>query len=625
MDECKFLEAVEQYREEFDKTTRDFESRGQALASRAKYTSLSLKDLDKARQMIREGVDLTTDYFIACEAIIFALDALAQPLLGKGLTARGVGAVADLMQEITSDMDSSSTTFSVSWEGVDLGQAGVVQPKPGALAKSKQMYWKQQYRSMPDYETEVQRRKQEALEKQQREKQAQREHEQKLDELEREDKAYREANRSVEERRQALRDRCEDAVAAFERQAEEALDRCSRQLPQWAKELAETLKNEKKDLALDRKYCNPNSRPHLDEKIRVVDAAAALVVTEDYQRAYQQSCRKQIYEAAQQYRQELEQYAQQCFAPDVDVEKVQIPQAPREDYAPLTDEQEEILAAVERYGWQTIMEIQEKLRGTQPNQRVAANLKQIAAKGRVMRVEAGHRAYFGCPWQPFRPKVNWTVNETMLKQKLPKAKPMEFTKEAFMAWDKDFALAKKQLGRKRSSGKSKRTAIIAVVAVVAALIGYLAYGGYVHAQTSKQQRLQLAYAIAQDHLDQAVQEAQEMYWMEDYGVTALSGTVEEIVFISAKDIVYGNSDDHYQAKVRIDCTATNPDKVGGTTLSKCIVRCMPAVLGQVEDYWIRLWAELGIENDVQLLGGDYDGKYMVFVYVNGEFVQGPIY
>ena len=110
------LGIIKKSKKEFWDTQQRYNKRGEILEITANHTTLSLSDFGKARELIAKGVEITREYFVSCEAIIFSLDSAARPMLEQ-LSVQTVGEIADLFEEITRDMDGTTTTFNVCLNG----------------------------------------------------------------------------------------------------------------------------------------------------------------------------------------------------------------------------------------------------------------------------------------------------------------------------------------------------------------------------------------------------------------------------------------------------------------------------------------------------------------------------
>ena len=110
MPDSKIFSAVESARREFKQAQRTFSDKGDALMRRANSTSIHISsagayEADKLRSLVKEGVQLSKDYFVRCETLVGTLDEICRPLLAQKPSAQAVGAVASLIGEIVKGDD----------------------------------------------------------------------------------------------------------------------------------------------------------------------------------------------------------------------------------------------------------------------------------------------------------------------------------------------------------------------------------------------------------------------------------------------------------------------------------------------------------------------------------------
>lgn len=234
-------EIIQKSRKEFLETQRKYVHRGEILALRANNTTLSLTDMGKARELIAKGVEITRDYFVACEAIIFSLDSAARPEL-EGLSVQTVGQIADLMTEITQDMDGTTTSFNVSLNGRELGSSDLM-PKPGIMAKTVQLFWKNHFETLPGYAAEMERR---AAERKQEKQKKQQESQRNQDAVQAVKTRAADKNRGVAQKRAELQAKCDAALDSFRAEAEKLIAQDARYEPQ-VKELLRSYESDLKD------------------------------------------------------------------------------------------------------------------------------------------------------------------------------------------------------------------------------------------------------------------------------------------------------------------------------------------------------------------------------------------
>jgi hypothetical protein len=247
-------------------------------------------------------------------------------------------------------------------------------------------------------------------------------------------------------------------------------------------------------------------------------------------------------------------------------------------------------------------------------------------RGEASRVEDGNKAYFGIPGTSFRNDTSiWVENEKLVNSPLPKPQPITFRESDYDASEKKDELTGMTV-RLAQYRKHTRTrvvlAIVVAICVIAALVAGTIISDRIGARRAEEVTL-----LAQTEANRILQEAlaNDPDWVGENGVTEVTATVQEVIFVSQKYLLYSYQEPHYLVKLRIDCTATDVQFGDPQFLASDVTDEMPNSFGEVDGFWVYLRSE-SIKDSDKLYGGqpyELTDMLMTYVYVNGEFVQGP--
>lgn len=544
MAETQLLDIIKNSRQKFWETQQRFNKRSEILEITANNTTLSLNDFGKARELIAKGVEITKDYFVACEAIIFSLDAAARPVI-ESLSVETVGQIADLLKEITQDMEGTTTSFNVYLNGRNMGSSDLM-PKPGILATSTQLFWTQLFETMPGYASEMARRKEA---KRQQEKQLQRDKEQAAATVQEAKSRLEKKHNSDADARNKLKERCDAALEQFR-----------------------------------------------EDATRYLEQAPA---------AFRE---KKVEELANQYAATLDTHLNQAFTQKTVEETVKTKENNVKAADVLLEDLEKDIYGTLFYSdhWMSITDIAVEGNLDASNQKIGAAMRKLVETGLVIKMESR----YAMPGTPYPVKVIiWKENAAVAKKPIPAPPAL------------DFEIPKDEPAPLPQKKRSKLPLIIAAIAAcVALVVGILVFNGM-----TKSQREADAKAMAQSAVDELYQkELQASEFLKGYGVTQLSATVEDVVYIRSKDLLIKNKP-HYLVILRIDCQADNVPKSEMYKLVNCLGRALPDEFGQVDGYPVKGRAEI-MSSSAKLLGKEasyYDLAVMVNIYVNGELEGTP--
>ena len=314
----RILAAVKTARDDFEKAQKTFARKGEALERRANSTSIHISyngdyEREKARSLIREGLELSRDYYVACEALVGSLDAICRPLLLLKPSAQAVGAVASLIDEIVKDLDDTRVTFNASLNGSHKGSAESDAFKPSIESRITQSFWNNQYRSMPEYAQEEQRKKEEKVLRQKKERDAQRAIEQAKKDLRGDIEKMIAADKAVAERRAAMMQECENAVNEFEAESQKALEKYGTELPALAAEEIKDIDMRLADLRAEMKHADRGSKAKYADKIKDQEDEKTIVATEQYVKAQIEQGKSEVEKAVADYKAKLDDFVEKSF------------------------------------------------------------------------------------------------------------------------------------------------------------------------------------------------------------------------------------------------------------------------------------------------------------------------
>ena len=314
----RMLAAVKTARTDFEKAQKTFSQKGEALERRANSTSIRISydgsyEREKARSLIRSGLELSRDYYVSCEAIVGSLDAICRPLLAVNPGARAVGAVASLIDEIVNDLGETRVSFNAYFEGSKKGTAETDAFKPSIESRIIQAFWNNQYRSMPEYAQEEQRKKDEKLQKQKKEKEAKFLVEKSKAELKSDIEKMIEADKAVSDRREAMIRECENAVKDFETESYKALEKFAKELPAVAAEEIKDLDTCIATLRAEMKHADRKTKAEYVNRITDIEDEKAIVATERYIKARTEQGKVEVEKAVEGYKAKLDAFIEKSF------------------------------------------------------------------------------------------------------------------------------------------------------------------------------------------------------------------------------------------------------------------------------------------------------------------------
>ena len=314
----KILAAVKTARTEFEKAQKTFSQKGEALERRANATTIHISydgsyEREKARSLIRSGLELSRDYYVSCEAIVGSLDAICRPLLALNPDAQAVGAVASLIDEIVNDLGETRVSFNAYLGGSKEGTAETDAFKPSMESRITQAFWNNQYRSMPGYAQEEQRRRDEKLLKQKKEREAKRLAEKAKSDLKSDIEKMIAADKAVSDRREAMIRDCESAVKKFEAESYNALEKFSNALPAFVAKEINDLDKRIAALRAEMKRADRKKKAEYASKIADIEDEKAIVATERYIKAQTEQGKAEVEKAVEDYKARLDAFVEKSF------------------------------------------------------------------------------------------------------------------------------------------------------------------------------------------------------------------------------------------------------------------------------------------------------------------------
>lgn len=452
MDEKQFFAQLENYRQEFVKAGETFSRKGASLSSRANNTVMHISDPGQAYRFMQEGIAITRDYFVACEAVIFAIDATAKNQMAAGMSIQALAAVAQLLGEIAKDMDGTSTTFDVHINGRSVSDASLM-PKPGIQAKSTCLFWEQQYKTHPEYQKEEARKKQ-------AEKAAKDTRKAIAAEISRQ----MPNNAPLQEKKDALQETCEEALEKYKAECESALEEMIASLPQRGQEESQELQATAKELRARAKKAPRQEKEALLNRANHMAAEAAVVTTEEYRLAQKQLCEEKTRQAIDAYQQALARYSQKRFS-SKKVSKTfsQIPVCTPTSTKALTTIHKRILNTIDFRGWVTVNALIEDF-PQHSSREFLQGLRELEEMGYVHNLQINGVQYSGTGQVPLTVTVSETA-ENRNAGHLPQPASLKFQKADYTDDRKKDAMVEAVLQRKQK----KKLPPIAIILLLLAL------------------------------------------------------------------------------------------------------------------------------------------------------------
>ena len=132
--------------------------------------------------------------------------------------------------------------------------------------------------------------------------------------------------------------------------------------------------------------------------------------------------------------------------------------------------------------------------------------------------------------------------------------------------------------------------------------------------------------LAQAEAMRVYENQQRSHFFTLNGVTEITVTAEDVQFVRGNELMY-DQEDHYLVVLRVDCRATGIPRNEEYALSNHLGRLLPQTFGEIDGYPVKLRVESTLAN-TEIFGKDdhwYDGKKMVYIYINGELEGEPFY
>lgn len=123
------------------------------------------RQLEFNKKIVEEFAEITANYWASCEVTILSLDEICRPLLSENPSAKVVGEVARFIKKVIDEVSDVTVNFSVSFNHIDLGEAGSFNPKSSVLSQTVGKFWEITYEQHPGYKEDAQRLKAEEEER----------------------------------------------------------------------------------------------------------------------------------------------------------------------------------------------------------------------------------------------------------------------------------------------------------------------------------------------------------------------------------------------------------------------------------------------------------------------------
>ena len=482
MPDSKIFSAVESARREFKQAQRTFSQKGDALTQRANSTNIHISSMgtyeaDKLRSLIKEGVKLSNDYFVKCETLVGSLDEICRPLLAQKPSAQAVGAVASLISEIVKDLDETQVTYNVNLNGSHLGSTETDAFKPSIVSRVVSEFWNHEYKTMPGYFEEEQRRKDEAKKERQREQDVKGIAAQAEKELQDKVGAALAAQKSDPARRGALKEKCENEAKAYKESAERALERLISELPKQRDNELKTLEKRAQTLRAEMKGKDRKTKAEYEKKLRAVEDEMTVISADRYIEKQTAFCRKKTEEDISAYNEELDRFYEKSFAQKTVTHTLTVPKNNNAFTSKMSDEENVISGYFVGTECATLSEILE-FHDFYSRATVGRALRKLRQYGLIYQINFGDTAYYVTPGATVHLEGS-VYAETEASKKFPLPPPLRSQpdgaeireyKEAEIEALKQKRQRKKERGKKASVAVAILALLIAVALITPTVI-----------------------------------------------------------------------------------------------------------------------------------------------------------
>ena len=432
----KILSAVKSARETFEKAQKNFSTKGEALTKKANSSRFSLNymstyDVNKVNEIIKEGVELSRDFYVACETLIGSLDMLCRPLLEQKPSAQAVGAIASLIDEIVKDLDDTKVSFNVYLNGSQAGSAESDKFKPSIESRVIQSFWNNTYHNMPGYQEEEQRKKDEKLREKQREEETLQKAEQAKKDLQNSVESIFADDRAVEERRNALKNECEHAVKNFEAEAQKSFELFVKELPGMVAEEIKYLDASLAELRAEMKHADRKTKPEYVHKIQDIEDEKIIVSAYQYIEAQTETARRRVEKAVDAYRAQLDSFVEKCFYTQKKDYTISAPNNPKDFFVPELTAEEQVV--YNHISWEGYFKSGDSIDEYFDSHRqlLSKALYKLMKYGMIYRIEAGKNVYFIMHGKSITITNDaWVEDKEFSCKGIPKATPVCFTEQS---------------------------------------------------------------------------------------------------------------------------------------------------------------------------------------------------
>jgi len=482
MPDSKIFSAVESAQREFKQAQRTFSQKGDDLTRRANSTSIHISsagayEADKLRSLVKEGVQLSKDYFVKCETLVGMLDEICRPLLAQKPSAQAVGAVASLISEIVKDLDETRVSYNVNLNGSHLGSTETDAFKPSIVSRVIAEFWNHEYRTMPGYFEEEQRRKDEAKKEKQREQNSKLASAQTEKELQNKVNAALAAQKSDPKHRKALKEKCENEAKAYKESAERALESLIAELPSHREKERKALEKRAETLRAEMKGKDRKTKAEYEKKLRAVEDEMTVIGTEQYIEKQKAFCRKKTEEDISAYKEELDRFYERSFAQKTVTHTLAVPKNNNAFTSKMSDEENVVWGYFVGTECAKSSEIFE-YHDFYPRATVGRALRKLRQYGLIYMIEFGDTVYYVTPGATAHLEASvYAQTEASKKFPLPPAlcnQPdgarIHEYKDAEIEALKQKRQRKKEIGKKASVAAAILALLLAVALITPAVI-----------------------------------------------------------------------------------------------------------------------------------------------------------
>ena len=395
------------------------------------YNNLD-RQLAYNRSAIEKMKQINQRFHTDCEAMIISIDSVCRPLLSKNPSAQAVGELVALIQKICTSISETVTSFTVSFDGRNIGEIGSIQPQASVAARAILKFWENYYESMPGYKENCLRIAQEKRDKEQAKRNAERA---KQEEKQRKVLAKKEKEatwKSVKEHRDHVAAEGESLILSFTKSVQNEKEKHRASIIQSAKIALEQDQADANQQLSQLGFFAFQAKSDLKKKIAAIQNDLLHIDQCHYARPELDKLEQKASAAIEAYRKEIKLYlskrvrctvTQEYNCPiDLDVGEIEVEQK-------LNNVKRNILIRLNSLDKPIDLDTLKYYNSelcAYTDQRVSALMTQLLQSGYIVRSERNGKAHYAITRKlSITVTEQWTENQKMARKALPAPPPIE--------------------------------------------------------------------------------------------------------------------------------------------------------------------------------------------------------